>query len=287
MRLCGVLSGVAIIVSGIVVEPSLGSAYCRTTTIESAGNDCPKPCVEEGLPLFWPKRELVYTLNDEPFPDLTPEQLQGVFDSVFGAWQGVQCEGEPIDLAITQDPETTTLRAGPQREEPNPNVLAYVPPDEWEGDRRAFAVTKIWYNGRNGHILGADILFNGNMDPFAICPEAGCPRDEVTDLANVLTHEVGHFLGLAHSDVKGATMWCDAAPGDTDKRTLDADDIDGLCSMYGPSAYGIALRKGSSGPSVHGESSCSVGASRGGSMVPVATLVVLLLGVGWRGRRRA
>lgn len=49
-------------------------------------------------------------------------------------------------------------------------------------------------------------------------------------LIYVAVHEIGHALGLRHSDVKGTVMWPTASRG-TPK--LHQDDIDGIRSIYG------------------------------------------------------
>ena len=49
-------------------------------------------------------------------------------------------------------------------------------------------------------------------------------------LIQVAVHEIGHALGLGHSDVKGAVMWPTASKG---RVKLHQDDIDGIRKLYG------------------------------------------------------
>ena len=64
------------------------------------------------------------------------------------------------------------------------------------------------------------------------CDEA-CAEGEI-DLLNTVTHEAGHFLGLGHTSVDGATMAAYGQTGDIDKRTLEPDDEDGYCALELP-----------------------------------------------------
>ena len=64
------------------------------------------------------------------------------------------------------------------------------------------------------------------------------------DLRAVLTHEVGHFIGLAHTDKvlddhdqpltldRQPTMTASVLPCDVWFRTLEVDDLEGLCTIY-------------------------------------------------------
>jgi Matrixin len=69
----------------------------------------------------------------------------------------------------------------------------------------------------------ADIYFNDWFD-WSTSPTSG-----QIDLETVATHEVGHALGLGHSDVNSAVMY--SYYGGIN-RVLQQDDIDGITSLY-------------------------------------------------------
>jgi hypothetical protein len=82
--------------------------------------------------------------------------------------------------------------------------------------------------GPGGTIMG-DLHFNITKtwvdDPLD--PDDGA----LYDLETVALHEIGHSLGLLHSDVPGSVM---SASYDGGKRELTADDIAGITYIYGP-----------------------------------------------------
>ena len=55
------------------------------------------------------------------------------------------------------------------------------------------------------------------------------------DFYYIAIHEIGHMLGLLHSNVVGSIMWREW-PGPGASRDLSQDDINGIRALYGPRA---------------------------------------------------
>jgi hypothetical protein len=67
------------------------------------------------------------------------------------------------------------------------------------------------------------------------------PGDDSVDLQTILTHELGHFQGLAHSSNDRAVMWPEAGRGEA-RRDLTFDDTAGLCAVYPPALAPAGVR---------------------------------------------
>ena len=72
----------------------------------------------------------------------------------------------------------------------------------------------------------ADIVFNPALD-FSTSAE-----DSKFDIQSVLTHEIGHLLGLDHSGLVSSVMVPFGAPSQLDQRMLTYDDIAGITEIY-------------------------------------------------------
>ncbi len=248
--------GALAIGAATLLAPGSVRAFCRATTASNPPGACGETCATEGIPLYWQVPYTLYAFNQRGFPDLDAATVRRVFARSFDAWNAITCPADagrvPIGLTIKADNETTGLEAGPKRDEPNQNVIIYYDAETWRAhdlDPAAFALTAVWFDSGDGEILGADMQFNGSRGRFTVCPESGCAAGDV-DLENVATHEVGHYLGLAHSDVSGSTMWCAATPGEIEKRSLADDDIAGACAVYPPGYFRAGPRTVRAGCSV-------------------------------------
>ncbi|QED26320.1 matrixin family metalloprotease [Microvenator marinus] len=202
------------------------SAWVPTTTCTEFGafrckaGEVPKQ-------VKWNARCVSYYLHEAgsaavPTEDgILSDELLSAVNLGFEAWHEVECS----DLQILYGGETDDSRAAADGKA---NIVVWRD-DEWpEGySRTAFALTSVTYNAETGHIVDADIELNGEFHNFTV----GDDNPEV-DVQNTLTHEVGHFIGLDHTPEMTATMFASAAIGETRKRTLEQDDIDGLCAIY-------------------------------------------------------
>jgi hypothetical protein len=100
--------------------------------------------------------------------------------------------------------------------------------DSWRWPETAGAATTTWRRSASS-IHDADVALNPVVDWSM---NAGAHRTSY-DLWNVLTHELGHVLGLPDiKDPDDATMFFMARRGETGKRSLADEDLSMLLQLY-------------------------------------------------------
>ena len=110
--------------------------------------------------------------------------------------------------------------------------------DCWDHGASALALTTSTYRTADGVVLDADIEFNAADGYFTTVDGPPCDAGTealdcvVNDTQNTSTHEMGHFLGLAHSPDPASTMYAFAPAGETSKRTLDPGSLQFVCDVY-------------------------------------------------------
>ncbi len=210
------------------------------------------PCARGDRHLFWPDARARVNLST------LPERWRGLADQAMQRWNlslgrfrfdvggGSACRRDGV----------TSLEV-----DPSPCGLANF------GD--ALAITRsIW--DRNGALVDADVAFKA--DTFILQDDAA--------FLQVAMHELGHVLGLDHSDACGAT-----GAGTLMRSRLvgprleapQADEVAGGDFIYPRSG-------GGDGTVPEGANSCAIGAPRGGAAPWLGAGAALLLA--WRRRRR-
>ena len=81
------------------------------------------------------------------------------------------------------------------------------------------------------HITESDIFFNAAYFSWTTNPASVCGSANRVLLQRVALHELGHMIGLRHSNVGTAIMASSQTCGDT-RQILQRDDINGLDYLY-------------------------------------------------------
>jgi predicted Zn-dependent protease len=89
-----------------------------------------------------------------------------------------------------------------------------------------------YYTTQTGddRIYDADIYTNTAYQYYSSGETDGCSGEY--DINGIMTHEVGHVIGIGHSSVAGATMYPSVSSCNTANRTLESDDIAAKNDLY-------------------------------------------------------
>jgi hypothetical protein len=220
-------------------------AFCRSRTCRStADHECvtdADECPAEGAELFWPTSCVGYAMNRLGTQELDPDETRAVIRKAFQAWTDVPCGPNGKDgvasMTFQERDPVACKKSEYNKEGPNLNVVLFQD-DDWNfrSTDRTIAKTSVTYNDETGEIYDADIEVNTANNIATI---SDVPGKIEYDLQAVLTHEVGHFIGIAHSMNGSAVMAPSYSPGETQQRKLSPDDIDAVCTVYPPNS-GVA-----------------------------------------------
>ncbi len=239
LPLCFALAACAAL--GTAAAPA--GAFCRSTTC--SGN-CPRNddgCKTTGAALFWTTRCVGFSLSvDASTIDINFDTFRKVADAAAVQWSARMCPQGEATFAYTEAHPVTCHRAEYNPKSGNANILLFQ--DNCWGYHSAdntLAKTTVSYDANTGEILDADIEINHAYNEITTAPAPTVmtlgPNDKshvVYDLQAILTHEMGHFLGLDHTMDPNATMNAAYDPGTIDLRSIEDDDLAGLCTVYPP-----------------------------------------------------
>jgi len=187
-----------------------------------------------GVPLHWGV-DTISMVADASFADLDPG-ARAAARGAFAAWEGVSGAQRPQIDVVDGPADEVGYRVG----EHNQSTIRYAP-GGFALAGETLAITVLTFDA-TGTILDADIVVNGRPGrAFGVLEDEEEETSDVFDLQNVLAHEAGHLLGLAHNNADPAlTMYYEIQPGETSKRHLHPDDEQGLRALYPETAEPIA-----------------------------------------------
>lgn len=181
----------------------------------------------------WTSMPIHYFVTNRAVNGVSPAQLQSAAGGSFSTWS-------QVSTASTSAAFAGFTNAEPVRDD-GATVIGFQQHDELE---RTLGVTSFTLDRTTGALVEADIFLNSTF-AWSVAP-AG--ESNKFDVQSILTHEVGHLIGLGHSLLgetvlraeggrrviaKRAVMFPIAYPvGTILDRTLQDDDVAGVSAAY-------------------------------------------------------
>jgi matrixin len=209
--------------------------------------------------LFWTVPKITYYQSTAGNPETKPAGSEfGAIDRSFQSWQVIftQCGSLTFEAGgHVDDRKVGYVSGGDNRNLVlfRPRRCADVAPssdacwndsscnnayDCWDNDGQTIAVTLTTYDEKSGIIYDSDIELNAAGFFFTtsdgpLCnPPLTTTNCVSTDVQNTVTHEIGHFIGLDHTNALGSVMNPRAPPGEISKRTIDSGSASYVCAAY-------------------------------------------------------
>jgi hypothetical protein len=215
---------------------------------------------ESGATVRWHSNAVTLRVDPSMQRYFRDMPVQEVIEDAAEAWTGLPGVPELLISAGEPGPKGFDQRSGTN------NGVYLI--EDWKLAESSLAVTVATFETKSGKIVDTDILVNASH-PFALLASGPDAPAESFDIRGVLTHEMGHVLGLGESyDVRMATMWPNVARGETHQRDLDPDDQRGAETAY---AQAIAAE---SATTEEGCGGASVVVRRGQGLTPTMWLAV-------------
>jgi hypothetical protein len=179
--------------------------------------------------LYWKSTCVGYSIQKDASKQVTFDQATAAMANAFAAWSDATCPsgGNPSVGAVDEGAvDCSEVRYN--QDGANQHVITFRD-TEWphNDSNNTLALTTVTFDLGTGEIYDADMEINST--PANKIVVSGPVPAGSFDFASIVTHEAGHFLGLAHSTQTSAVMFAHYRPGSL---ALTADDIAGICTIY-------------------------------------------------------
>lgn len=224
--------------AALVAGPALG--FCRTTTVHEPVPYDPveSGCWTQGKPLAWAAGQRIpYALTQDPSASITLLQASHAAHLAFDAWNGASCDGSPPNVQAYDDGPVSVdaaandcgIKTCDSSVHDGMHVIVFDD-KSWPFDdpNNTLAMTTVTYGVDSGEIYDADVQINTWQHAISATEP---PQEGTYDLQSILTHEAGHFFGLAHATSTQPIMYAQYQPEHTQ---LTPDDVAAICTVYPP-----------------------------------------------------
>jgi len=187
------------------------------------------------LPLFWSNACVSYDIERNASRQVPYARAAQLAAGALAKWTHVACRTGsdllPVSIGVRDLGPVECAEVQYNSQQGNQHVIIfhdYVWPHN--DPNNTLGLTTITFDSNTGEIYDADMEINATV-PLSIADPVA---PDGFDLESIMTHEAGHFLGMAHSGDAAATMYVHYTPGSTTMRALTSDDADGICAVYPP-----------------------------------------------------
>jgi len=261
---------------GIVIRRTLvvGLLVCALPLAARRAHGYVRSRSSAGVPVCWPRSTISLELAaGASLPDLPQADLVAAVRAAAATWSApaVSCTGLTLDVQVSPDARADATVDGH-------NVITFRQ-DRWEHqpctlpegcayDPSELIQTSVYARAQTGVVIGADVEINAVRFHWADVLKSKPVGSSYVDLQNALTHDLGHLIGLDHTcydasragappvdqhgqpipacgpnvpdDVKATTMYPMVDVGETSKRDLAPDDVEGVCALFPPTGQPCA-----------------------------------------------
>jgi len=173
---------------------------------------------KNGNSTTWKSMPVKWTISTNTMSDMSTDAIEEAVQGAFDAWKDVNCS------------TITFSFKGYKNFDPQNGIHVTFKENSWDpavGDALAYSVSE---SSGNGTISSNDVVVNAKDSKWSNSGAWG-----TNDLQGVLTHEIGHSIGLDHSREFTSTMFFSG--GNLKLRTLEEDDEKGACFLYPSGAF--------------------------------------------------